>query len=288
MSYKKIHAGIEAVVNAGLSRRKRCVSSVRNFSDSVTQYSDSHGQLLRNQLENEFNPWKAQGLPPPFLRVLGLGALEKHFNRVLGWLVDPRADHGLGTIFLEALVNHDAVNLPLLIEDLHAGDAPEIFVEVVIPYTDSSRMPDLAVRTSRAALLLENKVYASESGGDQFTDYLKILNQLAGSKRQKRAVLSAREHRKVPTGWHGFISHTELAKLLMKVAEHPGVSVWGRVVAILCATDLDDPVELREKLNNAQVLLKDTEVKINLEQLGQIRSLLPLSAPFTPWRSLNA
>lgn len=281
---QKILSGIAAVVAANKSQRKHRISSIKSFSERIVRYTNSHGQKLRNQLEEELKPWDVHGTPPPFLRAVGLGGLEKPYNRVIGWLADPRGAHGLGIAFLEALATNKVINMPKLVEDIRAGEVPEIFVEVALPNTNSSRMPDFAIRTARTAILIENKVYAPESDENQFKEYLEILYHFAGEGcEEKRAILSARDIREVPPGWNGFISHAELAQLLLTIAQRPSIPTWSRVVATLCAVDLNDQTIIFKNIEKAREFLFKTERRMDLNIIHELRSLLPLPVPSVPW-----
>ena len=244
---------------------------------------------LRQQLEQQLADL-AVGCPPSLIRVAGQSHLEKPFNRLLAWLVNPDGDHGCGAAFVRFLAAR--ANLPELEEDLDriasgSGDLFEIRAEQTLDGDDSGKEPDLAVRTPHAALLLENKVWASESG-DQYGPYLAIFRRWAGPDRKTRALLCARLPRDIPSGWDGFLPHAELAQILYEVSRcKAGVSAWGRICAVMCATALRDASD-HEIVRGARHLLDETKNSpVNTDQIIRLREVLPLPRPITPWKEFG-
>jgi hypothetical protein len=239
------------------------------------EWRDRLGEQLREQLAG-----LEAGCPPSFIRVAGQSHLEKPFNRLLAWMVDPHGDHGWSNAFLKLLA--ERMGLPEMVEDLDAGELPGIRAEQALDGDDSGKEPDLVIWTTRAALLLENKVWAPESG-DQYGPYLASFRTLAGPRTTK-AFLSARESRDTPLHWDGFLLHSDLANLLFHIGTGANESpVWARVCAVMCAVALEDRRDA-ETLREARVLLRKTEEEpVSVDQISRLRKLLPLPTPRTPW-----
>lgn len=262
-------------------RTVACVSAIEDTCTEIRQHLGEWRDRLGEQLREQLDALEV-GCPPSFIRVAGQSHLEKPFNRLLAWMVDPHGDHGWGNAFLKLLA--ERVELPEMVEDLVAGELPGIRAEQTLEGDDSGKEPDLVIWTRRAALLLENKVWAPESG-DQYGPYLASFHTLAGS-RNTSAYLSAREPRDTPPDWDGFILHSELAKLLFRVGEGEGESrtpVWARICAVMCAVALEDRRDAAT-LREARLLLRDTAEKpVSVDQISRLRKILPLPLPCTPW-----
>lgn len=259
------------------------VAAIEATCEELSRHLASWHDHLWTQLEEELIGWEA-GIPPSFIRLAGQSHLEKPFNRLLAWMVDPEGDHGWGASFLRLLA--EKLDLPEMVADLDdpRGGRLDIRAEVILDGDDSGRMPDLAVRTDHAALLLENKVWAMESG-DQYSPYLELFRAWAGD-REWRAVLSAREIREVPLGWGLFLLHRELADLLTLLAEgERDLPIWSRVCAALCAEALRER-DLVTTLRAAQEIRRNQRADNPtsfLDQISALRKLLPLPRPIIPW-----
>jgi hypothetical protein len=286
------HVEIEQIARSFESLfRKRaaaCVQAVHETAGLIQGHLQTWRDTLCQQMERQLADL-AVGCPPSFVRVAGQSHLEKPFNRLLAWLVDPLSDHGCGAAFLKLLALR--VEFPELVEDLDlmATDSNwqiEIRAEQELDDDDSGKEPDLAIRTPRAALLLENKVGSPESG-DQYAPYLVAFRRWAEPKRKTHAYLCARSERDVPKGWTGFLLHADLAEILYEVSrDKKGVSVWGRISAVMCATALVEASD-HEKIRAARQILAETKItSVNTDQITRLREILPLPRPMTPWKEL--
>lgn len=268
---------------AGLfqERRDARALAIRDTADVIEQHLQGWKKSLRTQLEEQLRAWDEHGTPLSFVRVAGQRHLEKPLNRLLGWLADPEGDHGLGSAFLIGLAIR--MDLPEMVEDLKNGEKPEVKAEEALEGDDSGKQPDLFARTSRAALMLENKVWAPQSG-DQYGPYLAVFTQHFAGDRKKRAFLCSRTQRKKPDGWDGTLLHRDLASILHDIAGGEGkVPTWGRIGAVVCAVALEDS-EIGEKANQARKLLEETHTaSVNARHISQLRAALPLAQPHTPW-----
>jgi len=229
------------------------------------------------------------GFPPSFVHVAGASDLEKPFNRLLAWWTDDDAEHGLARAFVGDLAR--TLGFSELAEDVLA-EAPEVQAET--GYGVSGRAPDLLLRTRRAALLLENKVNAPESGPTQYSHYLEILESWAKDgiwkleNRKRKAILCARGSREVPEGWDGFLAHSELAAIFRRVAASPTASAWGRVSAIVTGVAFDADDDYGEPWARARKILKATRGRAPRPREGsEIRQLIArlkeIAVPH-PWK----
>ncbi|MGY6217583.1 hypothetical protein ACW73L_20695 [Methylolobus aquaticus] len=268
---------------AGIFRQRRDerARAIRDTANVIEQHLQEWKKSLRTQLEEQLRAWDEHGTPLSFVRVAGQRHLEKPLNRLLGWLADPEGDHGLGSEFLIGLAGR--MNLPEMVEDLQNGEKPEVKAEEALEDDDSGKQPDLLARTSRAALLLENKVWAPQSG-DQYGPYLAVFTQHFAGDRKKRAFLCSRTPRNKPEGWDGTLLHSDLARILHDIAGGEGTfSTWGRIAAVVCAVALEDS-EIGEKARQARELLKETHTaSVNARHISQLRAAIPLAQPYTPW-----
>ena len=91
--------------------------------------------------------------PSDFLEIVGLARHENTHSRMLQWLLDPTARHGLGCEFVERLLEHcseEPVSLPLAVK------------KVAFSVWRNDREADLVVWGENFTLVIENKVDASE------------------------------------------------------------------------------------------------------------------------------
>lgn len=190
-------------------------------------------------------------------------------NRMLGWIFDPSRRGRAALPPLSALCT--LLGFPTLEQDLLIGEVPEVLVEASPDPLDASRQPDLLIRTANAALLLENKVLAPESGENQYADYLELLHRWAGG-REHRAYLMAPSLRSTPEGWQGSLTHAQLANELLRLVTDATVSMWDRIVYAIIANDLDpqsDPDTMMriDNLLHGEHLHSDVVVTARLAKL---------------------
>jgi len=249
-------------------------NQIRKAIDAINSVCAAARPLLEDRLadaqqklDRKVSDLEAAGRPFAFRQVLGKKK-EPYLNRLLAWIIDPNQDHGAGTFVLQELVRNK--DCPVLIDDLDRRARVEVRCEKTWPEgARSDRMPDLLVLTPRAALLIENKLRAPETGfakGDdekQFVSYRHALSRLAERKglSEYRSFLlfpSGREFCK--DGWIN-IEHAEVASLLRKVAKKPRLPAWGRVACMLAALDFEEGslspttptiCDLHKKLNAAK------------------------------------
>ena len=223
---------------------KRRAEAVGLAASQIRRALQSECSRFRWELEAVVQRALGEGVVPSLLRAAGLSHLERPFNTLLAWWAEVDAEHGLGRSFLMAL--GEAISFDRLVDDLAQGDIPYVLAEQAPAAAMWSRQPDLMVRTRNAALLVENKVDAAESGEGQYADYLDLLNWWAEG-RATRAVLLARDQREVPDGYDLMVTHAELAAVFRGLAGAADRgSRWGRTCAAIMAATLDDEVNRQE------------------------------------------
>jgi len=265
---------------AMVDRDTAFIQAIVRTADEVTSHFDQLSAGLVADLENIILAHQIWGLPPSFIHVAGQGGLEKPFNRLLAWWADINAEHGLAKEFLKLLAQ--LADLPELVEDVDYS-MPEVKAEQAIKGVSNGKMPDFMVRSDRAVLMIENKVGAPESG-DQYGPYLKTL-QIWADGRKCRAILSARDERKIPEDWDRMLTHQELAeKVFEQLWNLDGAPMWGRIAAKItslsfCNVSADNASikRVKELLELYASANKRLSVK-NIMELETLRARIPLPA----------
>lgn len=228
------------------------VVRIRSAGAKLAILFDEEGQPVRRALVDAVVRSRHIGWPPSFVRLAGVGDLEKPFNRLLGWWARP-LDHGAGYAFLLQLARK--LDFPTMAEDLEGGEAASIRVEDGFD-EDIGKEPDLVVLTPRAGLMLENKVHAGESG-DQYGPYLAQFRKECGD-RHWQAVLAARDRRDQPKGWTSSIEHADIAKIFHELARDETLRFWTRIAAVMTAVAFADAGTPEDLLAEAELLLART------------------------------
>lgn len=206
-----------------------------------------------SEIRNEAVLRMAIGAPPSLRKLVGVSNLEVPMNRTLGWMLDPQARGPAARRGLAALAG--LLDLHALADDVEQGLQVEVLCEASPDPDITRRKPDLMIRTPHAAVLIENKVWASESGPDQYAHYLEVLLRWGG-ERECRAYLLAPAVRQVPLGWAGALSHRQLADSLRPLVVEPGISFWDRVAYGLIVSDLD-PDTRADRMREIEKLVED-------------------------------
>lgn len=209
------------------------------------------------------------GWPPCFVALAGMGHLEKPLKRLLGFWVDAAAGHGLARPFLLRLARRAGAHR--LAEDLVRGAAYEVHAEAAVD--ESSKMPDLLVKTAGGALLLENKLGSGESG-DQYGPYLHLLRSWAAGVPEHRALLCTRRPKPIPDGWDGVVLHQEMAHLFRSLVVEPGATVWAKISALSTAEAFEE-----EEVGALRKLLR----KIKEEPIAPQRAFDPPKSELGRW-----
>ncbi|MCB9656882.1 MAG: PD-(D/E)XK nuclease family protein [Polyangiales bacterium] len=144
----------------------------------------SRAALARLLQSPDFQRFEAELARVSAFHVLGIERRELSHAALLGWLLNPRGHHGLGTVPLRSFLmlacglgdgtasGPDAVEIDGL--DLHSAQV-ELEVAVRVPGSERARRVDVLVTLplgdgSRAVLVVEYKVDAAETD-DQTVDY---------------------------------------------------------------------------------------------------------------------
>lgn len=225
----------------------------------------------------------ALGTPPSLRQIVGLSNLEVPMNRALGWMLDPEprgVAARLGLVMLARLLD-----FPLMASDVERGADVVMLCETSPDLGITNRQPDLLIGTDNAAVLIENKVWSPESGPDQYSHYLEVLEQWAGV-REHRAYLLAPNERATPKGWTGSLTHKQLGDALRPLVQESRISFWDRVVYGLIVSDLDPdtrPNRMREveRLVGADSSkASDLEVATKLSQLLRHQAVDPTTGGY--------
>mgnify|MGYP001581395659 FL=1 len=233
---------------------------------------------VAGELQRELDRRSVDGVCPSIIHLAGLRDLERPLNRVLAWWADPEAEHGMAGEFLGRLAG--SCEHTLLADDLARGETAEVVAEWGDEDLLPGKQPDLMVRTSRAALLIENKVRAGESG-DQYGPYRRLLDLWAGA-RVSRAYLFSRDPRETPPGWDGVLLHRDLSLLFLDLARGVAGTRWGRIAATLSAvgfqavphSDLTRRgTQLLHSVGSADVPRRVVEMKAVVSSLQQLLSV---------------
>ncbi len=279
---RSIDAVVAAHASTGAHRVSGAVHAIEAVVRSAAPALEARRSSLREALRVAVEMAERRGRPPPVFTIIRRQDDELPLNRLLAWLLDPQERHGLGRRPLLALAR--ALQFDALADDLVAGDPVEVRGEARWPAdAGSADEPDLLVLTTRCALLVENKVWSSESGGSQYADYRDALALLASASDREytRALLVARNRRAVPEGWTGFRTHRELAATFVALAsevdrEAPGH--WGSIALRLVAHALCGEPDLRWALQEAREVLLRLERPTPSDLTRAERLLVDLSA----------
>jgi len=252
------------------------ILGLRRAAAAAHEAFDEHRETV---LEHALQ-YLQHGEPPSLRRLCGISRLEVPMNRVLAWLMDPKETHGAGSAPVLAFAR--MLQFRELERDITAGGDVEVLADSSPDPTRWSREPDLLIRTERAALLVENKVFASESGRGQYADYLYILKNWAGD-REARAHLLARDRRSREEGWALPITHGELAAGLRGLSQRSDLPTWTRIVVALVVADLRDEHGI-ERAEAIRALAREGEVRDLLpHEVSKLSSLLDSADSMIPW-----
>ncbi len=280
-----------AAAAAGSARTRQAgrLAALRRLAEVARAWVTESRSEARGALARSVAAYEKLGTPVALFRIMGLSRRELPYNRVLAWLLDPEADHGAGRVLLAVLA--DALGMPRLATDVRAGEFIDVRGE--FPWPDSvgsSGIPDLLVISPHAALVVENKVEAPESGRTQYRRYHDALQVLAEDRGlvERRLVLCAPERRQLPGdgavwSWDRVHTHGELATIFRRAADRSEMPAWGRVCCLLFATQLDRRRPAKRALAEARELLSIAEPTAT--QIARMRALQRwLGDPPTPWR----
>ena len=255
-----------AAVELALARR-----SARLCSETLAAAAACEEVFARraSEIRGEAASRLSLGVPPSLRRIVGVSDLEVPMNRMLGWMLNPEARGAAARLGLVVLAG--LMDFPLMASDIERGVGVRVLCEESPDLGITSRQPDLLIGTENAAVLIENKVWSPESGPDQYSHYLEVLERWAG-ERERRAYLLAPTPRATPEGWDGSLTHEQLADSLRPLVQDSRISFWDRVVYGLIVSDLDpdtrpNRMQEMERLVGPDSSASDVEVATKLSQL---------------------
>jgi PD-(D/E)XK nuclease superfamily protein len=239
---------------------------------------EQRGRELLKALDRQLDAHARVGTAPSLFRVMGLSRYEKPYNRVLAWLLEPAAEHGAGPPILQALAKH--IGFDDLLHDL-VGKEADVSVRGERPWPPeaaSTGEPDLLVVSVRAALMIENKVLSGESGKRQYANYKAALKRLADARGlNARAYLLTPEASKIPDGWHGAMTHAELAEVIEEASRAPALSVWDRALCGMVAEVFRGERSTATHFRAAKLIRAEIARRgLRADVLRRLAALLPL------------
>lgn len=262
---------------------------VEALADKARAWLEGSADEVRRELADRVAQADRAGAVPSLFSIMGTERLERPFNNVLAWLCDPRAAHGVGVPVLRALA--EMLGEARLLDDLaHDPDNVSLVAEGWPLDFAGEGQPDIVVAAPSVVVLIENKVWSPESGDDQYAKYLRSLKSLAALHgRGCAAYLLSRDRRSAPgegdDAWDGARTHAQLVAAVSRVADDPAISAWGRVLCLLCASELS-PVERHHgSLDRARSLLRAEQGRSSVQHLAEMRHLAAaISIPPLPYR----
>jgi hypothetical protein len=116
------------------SEKKSFVINIPNSESLAIWFDKLREPLAKSKASGIFcNPWQ----------LLKLGTDEVRNSAILAWLINPRSDHGLGNIFLLALLNE--------LQRIHPDFAPELVKNLpsvnteICPENDQTNRVDIEI-----------------------------------------------------------------------------------------------------------------------------------------------
>jgi len=158
---------LHQVENARLARQENCVRLLEELAPGLQEAKKSSS---RRQEAPRFTSFK-------YLRDDEIG-----LSHVIADLLNPRAEHGQGTSFLEALLEV-LPDPPGWLNELHPETSDSIHVRPEHPIPEGGRMDitvEISSATGHACLAFENKPYASDLDR-QIISYLEYLRKQYGT-----------------------------------------------------------------------------------------------------------
>jgi hypothetical protein len=107
--------------------------------------------------------------PQTFMEIAGYPHYENICSNFLAFFFDPEGPHGLGNLFLDALVGS------IGIENVEAGLGGNVSIEREV-FTGAGNRIDILIKSDSHTVLIENKIYAAVD--NPFEDYSGYLDRL--------------------------------------------------------------------------------------------------------------
>lgn len=121
--------------------------------------------------------------PQTFMEIAGYPHYENVCSNFLAFFLDPEGPHGMGSLFLGALLNSVGA------EGGEEGFGGNVSVEREV-VTEAGNRIDILLKTDSLAVLIENKIFASVANPfDDYAAYLDGLKDDAGGAYEKEKIL---------------------------------------------------------------------------------------------------
>ncbi len=145
--------------------------------------------------------------PPTFMQITGYPHYEDVCSNILGFFLDPKEPHELGTLFLDAIACIGEIE-----DQQGMWDNVKVTRE---EYTEAGKRIDILIQSDSHAVLIENKIFAGPD--NPFADYAKHLCSLRKTQKHK-FLLTLNDEEATARKW-GFqnITHQELVERVRKL-----------------------------------------------------------------------
>ena len=218
----------EVAATAALSR---CVAQVRNAALRTFETIDK--PRWRRFVEAS----GGGGLPLAALSVCGRGTREIRYTQLLGYFLDPRKPHGLGSKVMRAVLSPELANPDTVAFD-HAVVIPEHGLgEVVVESRRFGSTVDLFIQAGGVYVLIEQKIGsvegADKGAGSQLAKYARTVLQHHPQIEEANSLwLYLTPHRTPPRDgaasggfpqWRA-VSHSDWFRRIAAVLDGPGLS----------------------------------------------------------------
>lgn len=268
----------------GISRRISAIQCVAEAGRASLQLRASRRLA---ELQAQLGEHEKLGFPPPLLRLAARSDDEKPYNRYLGALLNPLVSERAavaGLLALASALQFDALRKDLMDPDRRCKIT--VRAEECWPDgADSRQQPDLLVMAPTALLLIENKLWSLESG-DQYGPYRRALDRLANAREvapenARAHLLAPRDCGPAADAWGRTVTHDELARILVHVAQEQDVRLWDRVLCFLVADAFAGAGSAANTLREAQRIAREIETRAaRPDDLRVLAEILPLPKPF--------
>ncbi len=148
--------------------------------------------------------------PPTFMEITRYPHYEDVCSNILAFFFDPSKPHGLGRLFLDALVRVGGIE----------GSEGRIGVNVRIDrekYTEAGNRIDILIQSDSHAILIENKIYHDIA--NPFADYAKHLDSFGQRHKHKFLLTRKPVSESIKRDIEGFrnITHENLVKKIRRL-----------------------------------------------------------------------
>jgi hypothetical protein len=218
----------EVAATAALSR---CVAQVRDAALRTFETID------RPHWRRFVEASGGGGLPLAALSVCGRGTREIRYTQLLGYFLDPRKPHGLGSKVLRAVLSPELAN-PDTFDFDHAVVTPEQGLgEVVVESVRFSSTVDLFIEAGGFYVLIEQKIGSAEGvdkgAGNQLAKYARTVLQHHPYIEESNSLWLYLTPRRAPPRdgaasvgfpqWRA-VSHSDWFRRIAAVLDGPGLS----------------------------------------------------------------